>query len=86
MKENDFVGADMARKCLQMGYTRARRYANYPGGKKYQGSVIEDRKGISGAHGRKQIERQEEDSIKAESAAIFKGKLILAKNNKSYFL
>jgi len=33
--ENDFVGADMARKYLQMGYTRARRYANYKGGRKY---------------------------------------------------
>jgi len=32
---DDFVGADMARKYLQMGYTRARRYANYKGGKKY---------------------------------------------------
>lgn len=31
----DFVGADMARKFLQMGYTRARRYANYKGGRKY---------------------------------------------------
>lgn len=35
LKKNDFVGADMARKYLQMGYTRARRYANYKGGKKY---------------------------------------------------
>jgi len=25
----EFVGADMARKFLQMGFTRARRYANY---------------------------------------------------------
>jgi len=33
--EGDFVGADMARKYLQMGYTRARRYANYKGGRKY---------------------------------------------------
>lgn len=32
---HDFVGMDMARKFLQMGYTRARRYANHPGGKKY---------------------------------------------------
>jgi len=31
----DFVGMDMARKYLQMGYTRARRYANYKGGRKY---------------------------------------------------
>jgi hypothetical protein len=35
LKDNDFVGADMARKFLQMGFTRARRYANYKGGKKY---------------------------------------------------
>ncbi|MET0298907.1 MAG: DUF4385 domain-containing protein, partial [Flavitalea sp.] len=35
LSKNDFVGADLARKYLQMGYTRARRYANYKGGKKY---------------------------------------------------
>lgn len=35
LEAGDFVGADMARKYLQMGYTRARRYANYKGGKKY---------------------------------------------------
>ena len=35
LDNDDFVGADMARKYLQMGYTRARRYANYKGGKKY---------------------------------------------------
>jgi hypothetical protein len=35
LRENDFVGADMARKFLQMGYTRSRRYANYKGGTKY---------------------------------------------------
>ena len=28
-QQNDFVGMDMARKFIQMGYTRARRYANY---------------------------------------------------------
>ena len=38
LKAGDFVGADMARKFLQMGYTRARRYANYKGGKKYEGA------------------------------------------------
>jgi hypothetical protein len=31
----DFVGMDMARKFLQMGYTRARRYANHKSGRKY---------------------------------------------------
>lgn len=30
----DFVGMDLARKFLQMGYTRARRYANHRGGRK----------------------------------------------------
>lgn len=36
LAEGDFVGADMARKFLQMGYTRSRRYANYAGGRKYR--------------------------------------------------
>jgi hypothetical protein len=31
----DFVGMDMARKYMQMGFTRAMRYAKYPGGRKY---------------------------------------------------
>ncbi len=35
LEDGDFVGADMAGKFLQMGYTRARRYANYRGGIKY---------------------------------------------------
>lgn len=34
-KARDFVGMDMARKFLQMGYTRARRYANHASGRKY---------------------------------------------------
>lgn len=34
-KKGDFVGMDMARKFLQMGYTRARRYTNHKGGRKY---------------------------------------------------
>jgi hypothetical protein len=32
----DFVGMDMVRKYLQMGFTRAMRYAKYPGGQKYE--------------------------------------------------
>lgn len=35
LDDGDFPGADMARKFLQMGFTRAMRYAKYPGGKKY---------------------------------------------------
>lgn len=30
----DFVGMDVARKYLQMGWTRSRRYAKYEGGRK----------------------------------------------------
>ena len=37
-KQKDFVGMDMARKFLQMGITRARRYANHSSGKKYDGA------------------------------------------------
>ena len=31
----DFVGMDMARKFLEMGFTRSRRYANHKDGNKY---------------------------------------------------
>ena len=34
-EQQDFIGMDMARKFLEMGFTRARRYANHPSGKKY---------------------------------------------------
>ena len=33
--QQDFIGMDMARKFLEMGFTRSRRYANHPSGKKY---------------------------------------------------
>lgn len=68
----DFVGADMARKFLQIGFTRARRYANHKGGKKYDGPVPAEKRGQSGSHGRAQLPRQQEDPVKAEAAAIFK--------------
>jgi hypothetical protein len=32
-RQKDFIGMDMARKFLQMGYTRARRYVNHKGAK-----------------------------------------------------
>lgn len=68
----DLVGADMARKYLQMGYTRSRRYARHRGGRKYDGPVPADRKGESGARGRAELPPDEEDPVKAESARIFK--------------
>lgn len=58
-QQDDFVGMDMARKFIQMGYTRARRYANYKGGKKYaeEGS----------------LNTRGNDPIKAAAATVFKG-------------
>jgi len=60
--KGDFIGMDMARKFLEMGFTRARRYANHSSGRKYDQT--------SG-----KVRPQEEDwrtSTKAKSAAIFK--------------
>ena len=59
--EEDFVGMDMCRKFLEMGFTRARRYANHKDGKKYD------------AEGN--VKPQEPDALtspKARSARIFK--------------
>jgi hypothetical protein len=70
---NDFVGADMARKYLQMGFTRARRYANYKGGKKF-----DKEKGYA------PLERGTGEQIKAESAAIFFSAWKLAESNEKY--
>jgi hypothetical protein len=41
VKAGDLVGADMARKFIQMGMTRAKRYANHKGGRKYDRSARE---------------------------------------------
>ncbi len=82
-RAEDFVGMDMARKFLQMGYTRSRRYANHKGGKKYDGPVPTDKKGQSGAHGRAELPRTN-DEIKAESARIFYGYWQKAKKDAVY--
>lgn len=67
----DFVGMDIARKFLQMGYTRSRRYANHSSGRKYaEGS-------------RKQLPRKK-DAVKAESAKIFYEKWKKAREDKTY--
>ena len=69
----DFVGADMAKKFLHMGFTRARRYANHRDGMKYNpdGSIIP----------------QEPDAMvcdKAVSAIIFREAWKKARENKKY--
>ena len=85
LKAEDFVGADMARKFLQMGFTRARRYANHAGGKKYAGPVPDDKKGQSGAHGRAELPRNPHPDVdKVEAAAIFKARWDEAKALPEY--
>src|SRR5206468_391356 len=59
LRRGDFVGADMARKFLQMGFTRARRHANYKGGRKYD------------PDDKHPLEKGTGDPDKAESARIF---------------
>lgn len=73
LDENDFVGADMARKYLQMGFTRARRYANYKGGKKYDKD-----------HDYQLLEKGTGQQEKAEAAAIFFSKWKEAESNGKY--
>lgn len=84
LANDDFVGADMARKFLQMGYTRARRYANHKGGKKYAGPVPDDKKGLSGAHGRAELPRTPTDPVKAAAAQLFKARWDAAKVHPRY--
>ena len=69
--QKDFIGMDMCRKFLEMGFTRARRYANHNTGRKYK-------------KGTRDILPQEKDhatSKYAQSATIFKRvRDIVAKN------
>ncbi|RYE06046.1 MAG: DUF4385 domain-containing protein [Rickettsiaceae bacterium] len=72
LDQKDFVGADMARKFLQMGFTRARRYTNYKGGRKYNpGDYALLEKGTG-------------DPEKAVSADIFFHKWKEAEANEQY--
>lgn len=82
-KRKDFVGMDMARKFIQMGWTRSMRYSNHKTGKKYVGPVPAERKGQSGAWGR-QIAPKEHDPVKLKSAKIFKAVLDKVKADPDY--
>ena len=73
LSNGDFVGADMAKKFLHMGFTRARRYANHRDGRKYNddGTIIP----------------QEPDALtceKAQSARIFYCAWKEARENNTY--
>ena len=70
--DDDFVGMDMARKYLQMGYTRAMRYAKYPGGNKY--------------HDDRTVREPQQwaDADKREAALLFDERLKAAKADAVY--
>ena len=72
--EKDFIGMDMCRKFLEMGFTRARRYANHNSGRKYK-------------KGTKEVLPQEDDCMTskyARSATIFKKVRDLVAYNDTY--
>lgn len=74
LASGEFVGADMARKFLQMGFTRARRYTNYKGGRKYHKETDA------------LLEKGTGDPQKARSAEIFYDKWQLAEAHPDYQL
>ena len=67
----DFPGADMARKFLQMGWTRARRYSNHKGGRKYHKET--------GAELPRTV-----DPEKAAAAAVFYERYVAARQHPDY--
>ena len=73
-EEKDFIGMDMCRKFLEMGFTRARRYANHNTGRKYK-------------KGTRDILPQEEDHMTSKyavSARIFKGVRDIVAKSEDY--
>jgi Domain of unknown function (DUF4385)/Protein of unknown function (DUF3253) len=69
-RAGDFVGMDMARKFLQMGWTRARRYANHQSGMKYADD------------GR--VRPRVPDPVKAKAAEVFRIAYDRARANRTY--
>ena len=76
LSQEDFVGADMAKKYLHMGFTRSRRYANHKSGKKW-----------SNESGEWKILPQEKDwdtNEKARSAKVFYSYWKQAREDEEY--
>ncbi|WP_394836361.1 DUF4385 domain-containing protein [Pendulispora rubella] len=71
LRADDFPGADMARKFLQMGWTRARRYANHEGGRKYDARSGE-------------LLPRVVNEEKAKAAAIFYERYVAARKHPRY--
>lgn len=86
-REKDFVGMDMARKFLQMGYTRSRRYANHASGTKYEKNPQKEATPAKEKAARARLRPQEKEwgtSEKAQSARIFYAYYLKAKEDPAY--
>jgi hypothetical protein len=68
---DEFPGVDLARKYLQMGWTRAMRYAKYPGGQKYEDGEGRD-------------PQQWYDEEKREIALVYKDHLDTVREDETY--
>ena len=93
LQANDFVGADMARKYLQMDFTRARRYANYKGGKKYRAGPGDATADLPYPYSQgspdkgNALQPQQADALtsdKARAAAIFREHWLRAKDHPAH--
>lgn len=89
LENNDFVGADMARKFLLMGYTRARRYAHHKKGtiktgRKHKGATPKIKVVKDAAVTTDKPQRSPQELSKLAVAKIFKEKSDAAKANEKY--
>lgn len=73
LEKEDFVGADICKKYLHMGFTRSRRYANHKNGRKYSedGSILPQ-------------ENDWDTNEKAQSARLFYEYWVKSRENKKY--
>lgn len=76
LRRGDFVGSDMAKKYLHMGFTRSRRYANHKSGKKWskdgeEWSILPQ-------------EKDWETNEKAKSAKVFYSYWKIAREDSDY--
>ncbi len=72
---DDFIGMDMSRKFLQMGMTRAKRYANHKGGRKYSKASGEELPKDADFEGRDE---------KLEASLVFRDVWEKAKSHQGY--
>ena len=89
MEDGDFVGADMAKKYLHMGFTRARRYWNHSSGKKWKRVYDENICHYSGLPSTKSYSWEilpKDHSVERflRSSNIFKDYWKLARENEDY--